>query len=216
VLVNERAVSVASREVTDTDRIAVVDDAPRLDIIQLTDGFVAVNKPAGMPTQPTRDRKQRSLEEFLRLQFKSIYLVHRLDTGTSGIVIFARTRGAAASLSGLFAGGEMRKIYLARVAGTIDHPITIESPISGKEALTLVRPLEGDRIEVEIRTGRTHQIRIHLASVSHPVVGDRRYGGPPAPRMMLHAWKLEHEAIGSLEAPPPADLRGSPVPWKPR
>jgi 23S rRNA-/tRNA-specific pseudouridylate synthase len=141
--------------------------------------------------------------------------VHRLDTGASGVVIFARTRDAAANLSGMFASREVRKLYLARVAGTIDHPVTIEAPIAGKDALTLVRPRGGDLVEVQIETGRTHQIRIHLASIGHPIVGDRRYGGPSAARMMLHAWKLDHEAIGLLEAPPPDDLIGSPARWKP-
>jgi 23S rRNA-/tRNA-specific pseudouridylate synthase len=55
---------------------------------------------------------------------------------------------------------------------------------------------------VRITTGRTHQIRRHLASIGHPVVGDRRYGGAKAPRLMLHAWKLEHDSIGTIEAPP--------------
>src|SRR5581483_11754581 len=71
LLVNERSVAIASREVRDDDRIAVVEEQPQLAILKLTDDFVAVNKPAGMPTQPTRDRKQRSLEELLRAQFKS-------------------------------------------------------------------------------------------------------------------------------------------------
>ncbi|HEY8133911.1 MAG TPA: S4 domain-containing protein, partial [Thermoanaerobaculia bacterium] len=78
VLVNERLVAVASREVRENDRVVVVDDKPDLQILKLTDSFVAVNKHPGMPTQPTRDRKARSLEELLRTQFKSIYLVHRL------------------------------------------------------------------------------------------------------------------------------------------
>ena len=135
-----------------------------------------------MPTQPTRDRKQRSLEELLRTQFKSIYLVHRLDTGASGVVVFARTRDAAASLSGLFSSRAIRKTYLMRVEGTIPSPMTIESPIGGKEAVTKTRPRGDVLIEAEIETGRTHQIRVHLASIGHPVVGDRRYGGPKAPR----------------------------------
>jgi 23S rRNA-/tRNA-specific pseudouridylate synthase len=214
VLLNERAVSIASRQVGEDDRVAVVDAAPQIDIVKLAEEFVAVNKPAGMPTQPTRDRRQRSLEELLRVQFRSIYPVHRLDTGTSGIVVFARTRESAADLSALFAGREIRKMYLARVEGEIDHEMTIDSPIGGKEALTIVRP--GDPVEAEIRTGRTHQIRIHLASIGHPVVGDRRYGGPPAPRLMLHAWKIEHQDIGVVEAPPPDDLIRSPAPWKPK
>lgn len=206
VLVNERPVAIASRQVRDQDRIAVVEEAPKLEILKLTDGFVAVNKPAGMPAQPTRDRKQRSLEELLRTEFKSIYLVHRIDTGASGVMVCARTRDAAASLSGLFSTRAIRKLYLARVDGPIDHPITIESPIAGKEALTFIRPTNHGLIEVEIQTGRTHQIRIHLASIRHPIIGDRRYGGSRADRLMLHAWKLEHETIGSIEAPPPDDL----------
>ncbi len=214
VLVNERPVSIASREVGESDRIAIVDTLPQLEILKVTDAFIAVNKPAGMPTQPTRDRKQRSLEELLRVQYRSIFLVHRLDTGTSGVVVFARTREAAAELSQLFAGRSMRKIYLARVEGAIESEVTIDSPIGGKDALTIVRPLGDGLIEAEIGTGRTHQIRIHLASIGHPVIGDRRYGGKSARRLMLHAWKLEHEAIGAIEAPPPVDLIPSAPPWK--
>jgi len=213
VLVNERPVGIASREVRESDRVAIVEETPPLEILKITDSVVAVNKRAGMPTQPTRDRKQRSLEELLRVQFKSIHLVHRLDTGTSGVVVFARTREAAANLSGLFSGREIRKTYLARVPGTIDDTITIATPIGGKEARTVLRPRSGGLVEAEIYTGRTHQIRIHLASIGHPVLGDRRYGGPAAPRLMLHAWKLEHDTIGTIEAPPPDDLIRSAAEW---
>lgn len=208
VLVNERRVGVASREVADADRIAIVDaDAPELPIITSTDDWVAIDKPAGMPTQPPRDRKVRSAEELLRVRFGEIYLVHRIDTPTSGIVLFARTRRAAAGFSALFATGAIRKTYVAIVQGLIPADTTIEEPIDGREAKTMVRPLrEVDGrtlVEAEILTGRTHQIRIHLASIGHPVAGDRRYAGPPAPRLMLHAWKLEHPSVGSLIAPPP-------------
>jgi len=72
----------------------------------------------------------------------------------------------------------------------------------GKDAVTIVRPA-GDAVEVEIKTGRTHQIRIHLSGIGHPVVGDKRYGGLSAPRLMLHAWKLSHPAIGELESRTP-------------
>jgi 23S rRNA pseudouridine1911/1915/1917 synthase len=216
VLVNERPVSIASREVTERDRIAIIDAPPQFEILKTTDAFIAVNKPAGMPTQPARDRKQPSLEELLRVQFRSIFLVHRLDTGTSGVVVFARTRESAASLSELFAGRSMQKIYLARIEGSIQAETTVDSPIGGKDALTIVRPLSNGLVEAEIRTGRTHQIRIHLASIGHPVVGDRRYGGKSARRLMLHAWKLEHETIGAIEAPPPDDLIPSGAPWKPK
>jgi 23S rRNA pseudouridine1911/1915/1917 synthase len=216
VLVNERSVSIASRVVSEGDRIAIIDTLPQFEILKATDAFIAVNKPAGMPTQPARDRRQRSLEELLRVQFRSIFLVHRLDTGTSGVVVFARTRESAAKLSELFAGRSMRKIYLAKIEGSIDAETTIDSPIGGKDALTIVRPVSDGLVEAEIRTGRTHQIRIHLASIGHPVIGDRRYGGKSAPRLMLHAWKLEHETIGAIEAPPPDDLIPSGAPWNPK
>src|SRR5205814_2772977 len=79
VLVNERVVGVASREVSDSDRIAIVEDAPQLDVIASTADWIAVNKPAGMPAQPTRDRKTRPLEELLRVQFREVHCVPPLS-----------------------------------------------------------------------------------------------------------------------------------------
>lgn len=188
----------------DSDRIAIIEGEPQLDIIRETVEWVAINKPQGIPTQPPRDRVMRSAEELLRAKYREIYLVHRIDTPTSGVVLFARTRKAAAELSELFATGVIKKTYVAMVAGAV-QPTTIDTPIDGKEAITVIRPRDG-LVECEIKTGRTHQIRIHLASIGHPVLGDRRYGGPPAPRLMLHAWKLEHASLGVLEAPIPIDF----------
>src|SRR5437899_5175940 len=102
VLVNDRPVSIASREIDDRDRIRIAEEKPDIEILALTDGFIAVNKQSGMATQPTRDRRERSLEELLALELKgqrlpsALYVVHRLDTGTSGVVVFARTSDAAA------------------------------------------------------------------------------------------------------------------------
>jgi RluA family pseudouridine synthase len=252
VLVNQRPVRVASREVADGDELRIAADVPPIPLLAITDDWLAVDKPAGVPTQPPKDRSQLSLEEMLRLEYREIYLVHRLDTPTSGVVVFARNRAAAARLSALFASRAIRKTYLAVVGGDLwSAPampalseITIDTPIDGKDAITIVRPRpvssRAERgippdaattlVEAEIFTGRTHQIRIHLASIGHPVAGDRRYGGPPAARLMLHAWKLEHgedpasqnadlanvvrrplashaagrAGLGTLEAPPPA------------
>jgi len=208
VLVNDRPVAVASREVADSDRIVVVDESTPFDIIRENPNWVGVNKPAGLPTQPPADRSVRSLEELLRLKYGELYLIHRLDTPASGIVLFARTRQYAARLSELFANRAVRKIYLARSAGAgaITSELTIDSPIDGKEAITIVRPRKGDLIEIEIKTGRTHQIRRHLASIGQPLDGDRRYGGRAAPRLMLHAWKLDLIEVGELVAPPPDSL----------
>jgi len=217
VLVNERPVSVASRTVAPTDRIVVVDAPGELRILESTDQWLAVDKPAGLAIQPDRERTRRSVEELLRLQLKregvphELYLVHRLDTGTSGVVVFARSRNAAANLSAAFAEGAMRKVYVAVVEGLVDSAMTIDSPVREKPALTLVRPLRpsqfGTLVEAEPKTGRTHQIRVHLSSIKHPVVGDRRYGSTVnAPRLMLHAQRLEHPLIGSIESPVPPDF----------
>ena len=212
VLVNDRPVGVASREVGDSDRITLITPgSPEIEVIRETADWVAVNKPAGLSTSPDRERKRRSLEELLRAKYREVFVVHRIDTGTSGVVVFARNRRAAARLSALFASRAVRKIYLAVIEGAIPHELTIESPIGGKDAHTVVRPLQelGDTtvVEAEILTGRMHQIRIHLKSIERPVVGDRRYGSSlPAKRMLLHAWKLEHEELGTLVAPPPREF----------
>ena len=209
VLVNQRPVRVASREVGDDDALRVAEELPAVPLLRITDDWLAVDKPAGVPTQPPRDRSAMSLEEMLRVEYREIYLVHRLDTPTSGVVVFARNRAAAARLSELFASRAIRKTYLAVVAGAIAAETRIDTPIDGKEAITIVRPRGGGMVEAEILTGRTHQIRIHLASIGHPVVGDRRYGGAAAARLMLHAWKLEHEELGVIEAPVPLGINST-------
>lgn len=213
VFVNDRPVGVASREVSDQDRITIAsDELPAIEVLRETADWIAVNKPAGIPTQPARDRKQRSLEELLRMQQRTIHLVHRIDTQTSGVVVFAKNSAAAARLSELFASREVRKVYLAVAEGSIDRELTIETPIGERDAHTIIRPLKhldgSTLVEAEILTGRTHQIRIHLKSIERPVAGDRRYGSTmAAPRMLLHAWKLEHAYLGGeLVAPVPADF----------
>ncbi len=212
VLINDRPVAVASREVSDKDRIAIVAELPDLTVIRETAAWVAVDKPPRMPTQPTRERDQRSLEELMRMRHADLYLVHRIDTQTSGVVVFAKSRVAAAELSALFASRAIQKTYLAVVEGRVEHDLTIESPIGGKDAHTIVHPLrqleDSTLIEAQILTGRTHQIRIHMKSIERPVVGDRRYGSiMRAPRMLLHAWKLAHPYFGDeLVAPVPADF----------
>jgi 23S rRNA-/tRNA-specific pseudouridylate synthase len=208
VLVNQRRVSIASREVSATDHIVIVGEQPEIPVLVMRDDWLAVDKPAGMPTQPPRDRAQLSLEEILRAEHKKIWLVHRLDTPTSGVVIFARSAIAAARLSRMFASRELRKIYLARVDPAVESETTIDTPIDGKDATTIIRPREGGIVEAEILTGRTHQIRRHLSGTGHPVVGDRRYGSTvSAPRLMLHAWRIEHPDLGLIEAPVPPDFR---------
>lgn len=217
VLVNERPVAVASREVSSSDRISLVENDSEIPIVRSTSDWLAVDKASGIAVQPDRERARRSLQELLFSQLKrndqphQLYVVHRIDTGTSGVVLFARSQSAAARLSALFASGDIRKTYLALVEGRLDVERVIDVPIRDRSARTAVRPVRASDaqtlVEVEIKTGRTHQIRIHLASIGHPVVGDRRYGSTVnSPRLMLHAWRLEHDQLGLVEAPVPPDF----------
>ena len=159
--------------------------------------------------------------------------VHRLDRQTSGALIIAKTRVAARALSKSISHGEVRKIYLAIVEGVPSEKTgEISTPLvthkgtrshsgpgpEGKEAYTsysLARALRGDRamLEVSIRTGRTHQIRAHLAAIGHPIVGDKEYGAASSSggRLLLHSWKLQFQhpetgATVSVTASPPEDF----------
>ena len=165
-------------------------------------------------------------------------IVHRLDKDTSGVLAIARTLSALRSLSAQFKDRSVRKRYLALVAGVIKKGSgTIDAALGrhvrerkkisvhtnqAKEAVTLYRVRERFKqatlVEVEIKTGRTHQIRVHMAHIGHPVLGDRVYGGraamlghEPLPRQMLHAASLSlfHPETGhpmTFSVPPPRDM----------
>ena len=163
-------------------------------------------------------------------------IVHRLDKDTSGIVLIPRNQHYFEYLKDLFATGNIKKTYLAIVKGvlkgkegTIDAPIslkpgTTKRTIHGgkmtKSAITKYKVSkelnEASLVEVFPRTGRTHQIRVHMASIGHPVLGDTLYGSKKneegAPRQMLHAHSVEFEIepgkAMKLMADPPADFEG--------
>jgi 23S rRNA pseudouridine1911/1915/1917 synthase len=168
-------------------------------------------------------------------------IVHRLDKDTSGVLAIARTLSALRSLSAQFKNRSVQKRYLALVAGVIKKGSgTIDAPLGrhvrerkkisvhtnkAREAVTLYRVRERFKqatlVEVQIKTGRTHQIRVHMAHIGHPVLGDRVYGGDrtakighdPLQRQMLHAASLSlfHPETGhpmTFSAPPPQDMAG--------
>ncbi len=207
--------------------------------------ILALAKPAGISSQGGH-RGVNSLDELLGAFVKASgsrpRLVHRLDRDTSGVLLTARTAPAAAFLGKAMMGRKVRKTYLAIAAppklepreGMIDAPlrrveagresfvevVDIEAP-GAQEALTRYRVLaanaEAALVELNPRTGRMHQLRVHLASRGAPIAGDPRYGGAlalaggSAPRLMLHAAALAfpHPGGGTLriEAPVPADFR---------
>jgi RluA family pseudouridine synthase len=171
--------------------------------------LIAVNKPAGINSQRTPYQLKGTLEYWVSEYFKAqgnsepARVVHRLDRGTSGAMLFPKNRPAAAWLSKQFQDGQVEKLYLALVSGRPEEEWwVVDAPIGkiasarygvvegGKASVTEFRTVasSGDvsLIEAKPLTGRTHQIRVHLASVGLPILGDSTYGGQAAGRMMLH------------------------------
>jgi 23S rRNA pseudouridine1911/1915/1917 synthase len=215
-----------------------------LDILYQDSNLIAVNKPAGIAVHAGAGRHSGTLVNALLHHFQSLSsvggderpgIVHRLDRETSGVLIVARTDAAHRHLAAQFANREVVKIYYALVEGELKQAQgRIESFITrdpvrrtrmtsrlghGRPALTEYKVLERlprrTLLEVRIGTGRTHQIRVHLASIRHPVAGDNLYGASAAPygRFFLHAGSIRfrHPSSGkpfTVEAPLPPDLQG--------
>ena len=164
-------------------------------IIVETENWVAVNKPSGLLSIPDREGKETSLKTLLKEKYGEIFTVHRIDKDTSGLIIFAKNEAAHKHLSKQFEDRQTKKIYLGLVTGSpsiktgrIDSPIA-EHPAQngtmiihrkGKEALTDYEVLEDfsiySLVRFQIHTGRTHQIRIHMKDIGHPIVCDVLYG----------------------------------------
>ena len=192
-------------------------DAAR--VLLRDDAVLVVSKPAGLLSVPGRLEKHRdSLLTRLQADDPEVRLVHRLDMDTSGVMVFARTAEAQRTLSAGFAERVVEKVYRAWVAGSVegsgevDLPLIVDWPRrplqkvcfeTGKPALTRWRVLrrEAGRSLLELRpeTGRSHQLRVHMAEAVAPILGDRFYGQADAPRLMLHAWGLgfDHPVTGA-------------------
>jgi tRNA pseudouridine32 synthase/23S rRNA pseudouridine746 synthase len=183
-----------------------------LDVAYGDDALVVMNKPVGLLTVPGRGPdKQDCLVLRARQSFPDALVVHRLDMATSGLIVFGRGAEMQKSLSRSFREHRVVKRYTAVVAGKpaqsgeIDLPIAADWPNrpkqkvdanAGKPSLTrywlLAHDAEEDisRLELAPITGRTHQLRLHMAAIGHPILGDTLYGGRRAERMLLHAHLL--------------------------
>jgi len=155
-------------------------------------------KPPGVLSQGTEWGDHcsllRQVEQFFENRRK-VFLVHRLDRDACGLMLIAHTGKMADQLSHLFASREMEKHYLVRVQGHLQAPVgTIDAPLDGKSAVTHTKVVAEDAetslLEVQIDTGRKHQIRRHLSSNGHPVVGDPLYGERDKKGMHLSAVRL--------------------------
>ncbi len=216
-------------------------ELPAVSIVHEDPWLVVVDKPAGVLSQPAEERAAGELAEDERLLLflamregrpPFLRLVHRLDRVTSGLLLFARSPAATEPLARLWREGRVERRYVAIVEGRPDFESRlVEAPIgrvaggawrfevspAGKRAATEVRVIEaGDRfsrVECLLRSGRTHQVRVHLAHLGHPVAGDHLYGArdPGPTRPLLHAAELAlpHPKDGRplrLVAPESADF----------
>ncbi len=212
--------------------VAAADERPSpqvdlpLEVIDVTPALVALNKPAGMPTHPLLPGELDTVANALAARFPECVsasdnareggVVHRLDWGTSGILLAARSPAVYRKLRGLFSAGTVEKRYLALVSGRLEERHEVDLPLrtragdrrrasiakqrhEGLPARSEVEPLaalahDTTLVAVRCTTGRRHQVRVHLAALGHPIIGDELYGGPqlavalaPADGAFLHA-----------------------------
>jgi RluA family pseudouridine synthase len=240
VLVNNRRVWIATHELRPGDvvELAVVptdygkSEKREFTLLYEDDRIIAVNKPPGLIS----DRGPDSVEELIRRsrQAPQIRAIHRLDRDTSGVFLLARDTPVFEQYRAIWSQRKVKKVYLAICFGVPrSDRMTIRSPIEGKSAVSNVTVLKRSRgyslLEIEAITGRTHQIRIHLNAIHHPVVGDKEYGAreitdpriKSVTRQMLHCYQItlggelsavshQPSAVGrpvTITAPIPADFR---------
>jgi tRNA pseudouridine32 synthase/23S rRNA pseudouridine746 synthase len=204
--------------------------ASGLAVVYLDDAFVVLNKPSGMLSVPGRGPdKQDCLSSRVQALFPDALVVHRLDMATSGLLVMARGASAQRCLNDAFAQREVHKRYIAWVSGqletpgdiwrAIDLPIIVDWPNRplrvidhqrGQASVTRLRALQSDParnrslVELEPVTGRSHQLRVHLKAIGHPILGDALYAPEAvvamAERLQLHASNLAfpHPITGAL------------------
>ncbi len=180
--------------------------------------LLVVDKPAGLPSQPTREGGRLHVQGILTGRERYVALHHRLDTPASGLLLFAIDPAANAGIARALQEHTMCRLYLAVVLGDPGDSGRWDAPLDGESAITHWRRLGSAAgrsvLLVSLETGRTHQIRRHAADAGHPLLGDRRHGGAAgraAPRLALHAvgLALEHPVRGGplrVLSEIPADL----------
>jgi len=235
------------------EKIDIQPEAIPLNVLYEDEDLIVINKPPGLVVHPGAGHREHTLVNALLHHFPTLSgiggkerpgIVHRLDKETSGCLVVAKNDEAHRGLSAQFAERTVDKIYLAlvagklrRIAGAIEerigrHPVDRQrmsvASKRGRAAKTEYRVVsassEMSLVECKLHSGRTHQIRVHLHHLGHPVLGDKIYGGRFAktfPRQMLHAWKLgfQHPRSGerkNFEAPLPDDFESAVRSLNPR
>jgi 23S rRNA pseudouridine1911/1915/1917 synthase len=204
-----------------------------LPILYEDEWLVFVDKPAGLLVQQSPEGDEPHLHDLMSLRAaergERAFLLQRLDRGTSGVIFFTKQSEINSRINRAFEQKAISKRYLALVEGVLSVPQLIDAPITrigaitfgvrrdGRRALTRIIPratsLQTSLLEIELLTGRTHQIRVHLSSIHHPLVADWLYGRElEGKRPMLHAWEvtMTHPVTNQqlrVTAPIAADFR---------
>jgi 23S rRNA pseudouridine1911/1915/1917 synthase len=205
-----------------------------MEILYEDDALIFVDKPAGIVVQRSHDATEPVLVEevaaYLGPSGQRCFLMQRLDRGTTGVIFFTKLASINANVTRQFERKRLRKRYLALAEGELAEAQTIEAPLArigpisfgvragGKLSATSLSPLAfspaASFLDIHLHSGRTHQIRVHLAAIGHPLVGDWLYGERNASRPMLHAASIEmihpvsQEAL-RVESPLPEDFRAA-------
>jgi 23S rRNA pseudouridine1911/1915/1917 synthase len=240
VFVDKRRTKVASRpvvagryiEVHVAAAVQTLDTpwvAPVIPLVHVTQDYVVIDKPSGVLSAPSPESNVRDVVALVSAQLKEpesptsqLYLIHRLDRPTSGLMVLARHKAAAAFLTEQLKERTMRRKYQALLFGKPEDPSEVTLPIAGRDAHTTFLVTQHNNgvtwVEVVLGTGRTHQIRIHAEHLGAPVCGDSKYGRRllralknRPPRLALHASELTFVEPGtgkslSFSSPLPAEL----------
>lgn len=184
-----------------------------LTVVAETHHYAVLDKPALLDSQNSREGRP-SVVEWLEKRYGFAGLIHRLDFGTSGLMVCAKNAVAAKELTQAMQNGDINRNYFAIVLGKILPNLgEVSTPVDEKPAVTRYQVLErfnnATLVEVELETGRKHQIRKHFAEIGHPLLGDHLYGKRGAQllfnRPALHAHRLKVQDM-QYESPLPADL----------
>lgn len=246
-VITKPSFKIGSQDKLDIDLSLIKKKTPNISppVIYEDNDVVVINKPSGLLTHSKGAfNPEATVASWLKHLYKGpssdrAGIVHRLDRLTSGVMVVAKNEPASKWLQKQFSTRKVKKTYIAIVGGHLNHPqAIIDMPIernpkspqsfrvgpTGKNALTEYTVIESNdkysMIELKPTTGRTHQLRVHLAHLNHPVVGDNLYNGQPADRLYLHAKYLEltlpNKQRQLFEAPLPKEFKvymsnGSPT-----
>ncbi|MFT5698474.1 MAG: 23S rRNA pseudouridine1911/1915/1917 synthase [Desulforhopalus sp.] len=231
-VLKDKQVSVEGKNVTQFDYIVIpgqnvevsweksknVSHPRELNILHIDEDIIVINKPAGLLTIATDKEKRRTAYSMLSAYVKTqgaenkIYIVHRLDRETSGLLMFARSEEVKLQIQETWNTTISERTYVGVVEGDVDPPegtvtswltessaftvYSSKNDMTGKKAITHYKKIDGTKdlslLQINLETGRKHQIRVHMQDIGHPIVGDKKYGAGAnfMGRMALHAMVL--------------------------